>query len=83
MNHDSNDSEELVKVFARKVDKKTKSLKLPQSIEGQELKSIISFKLNIPFDDLILYAKGELIKEEVSLESKTIIHAIDARKVNQ
>ena len=71
-----------MRVFIRTGNKKAKGLILPRQIRGDELKRIVSEKVNIPIDSLALFNQGSEIKETASLEANNIIHAIDLRSVN-
>ena len=51
-------TESLVKVFVRRVDKRAKSIKFSPTMLENELKEIVSCKLRIPLESLILYLHG-------------------------
>lgn len=51
-------------------------------MRGDELKRIISEKVNIPIGSLALFNQGSEIKETADLLANNIIHAIDLRSVN-
>jgi hypothetical protein len=46
----------------RTCDKKARGIILPTEINGSELRDLISTKVSIPLESLVLYNKGEEIK---------------------
>jgi hypothetical protein len=75
--------EAMVKVFVRKFDKRTKSIRLPAKIDVDHLKEIVTSKLNIPVESLVLYTRGEEMHDSIALAANAIIHAIDFRNVDR
>ena len=76
---------EEVHIYLRNSQKKAHFIRVRKSLTFEDLKEVVSNKLRIGSDKLVLFLKGEHLqaKQTVSLSEKNIVHVVNIDRMKR